>query len=86
MAKEVDAKYGEKTRYHFLVGIRVTDAWVGTGIGADTTTQVADLARFLERSGIPPSVWSTQLKVIQSKASGTDLAKLAQAIDEHLKR
>ena len=86
LAKEVDAKYGEKTRYHFLVGIRVTDAWVGAVIGADIKTQVTDLASFLERSGIPTSVWSTHLKAIQAEASGTDLGKLAQAIDEHLKR
>jgi hypothetical protein len=86
LAKELDAKYNEKTRYHFLVGIRVTDAWFGASIGADVKKQVTELASFLERSGITPSVWNTQLTAIQAKATDADLRKLAQALDEHLKR
>ena len=86
LAKEVKAKYGEKIQYHFLVGVRLTDVWVGAAIRAEMKVQVANLALFLERSGIPPALWSTQLKAIQTEPSRADVTKLAQAIDEHLKR
>jgi hypothetical protein len=86
LAKEVGAKYGEKTRYHFLAGIRMIDTWFGTLIGSDVNMQLSELAEFLAGSGIPPSVWSTQLKAIQAKPSEGDLTKLGEAIDQHLKR
>jgi len=86
LAKEVDAKHGEKARYHFLVGIRVTDAWFGASIKADVKTQVNDLASFLAKSGIPETVWSPQLTTITANATDADLSKLAQAIEQHLRR
>ena len=89
MAKEIDAKYGEKTRIHFHVGIRLTFALFGAAVGTDVTAVrsfVAQLASFLKSSGIPTSVWSTPLKAIQAKPSEPDLKKLDQAIDDHLFR
>jgi hypothetical protein len=86
MAKEIGAKHGEPVRNHFLVGVRMTDAWFGAAIGADVTTQVKDLGSFLTKSGIPPTVWSTQLTAIKVTAREPDLKQLAETIDAHLRR
>ena len=86
IAKEIGAKHGEPVRNHFLVGIRVTDAWFGAAIGADVTTQVKDLGSFLTKSGIPQTVWSTQLTAIKVTAREPDLKTLAETIDDHLRR
>jgi hypothetical protein len=86
MAKEIGAKHGEPVRNHFLVGVRMTDAWFGAAIGADVTTQLKDLGSFLAKSGIPQTVWSTQMTAIKAKASEPDLKKLADSIDAHLRR
>jgi hypothetical protein len=86
LAKEVDSKHGEKTRYHFLAGVRVTDAWFGAVIKSDVKTQLDDVGEFLAKSGIPDSVWSPQLTTIKAKTTDADLSKLAKAIDQHLRR
>ena len=86
IAKEIEAKHGAPIRNHFLVGVRMTDAWFGAAIGADVTTQVKDLGSFLTKSGIPQTVWSTQLTAIKVTAREPDLKKLADTIDDHLRR
>jgi hypothetical protein len=86
LAKDLQARHGEPVRNHFLVGVRLTDAWFGTAIGADVTTQVTDLSSFLAKSGIPRTVWNAQLTAIKAKATEADLRKLAQSIDAHLRR
>ena len=89
MAKEIDAKYGEKTGIYFHVGGHLTFALFGAAVGMDATVVksfVARLASSLKSSGIPTSVWSTPLKAVQAKPSEPDLKKLDQAIDDHLFR
>lgn len=86
LGMKVQAQHGEKARYHFLAGHRMTYTWFGAVIGSDVKNHLATLAGLLERSGIPSSVWNTQLAAIQAKPSEAGIKQLADAIDEHLKR
>jgi pyruvate/2-oxoglutarate dehydrogenase complex dihydrolipoamide acyltransferase (E2) component len=82
--KALKAKQGDKAGAAFGAGARFTDSGVATRLEMPTSGMLADLETYLTYSGVPESVWKTDLASIKAHPDVEQIERLAHAVEKYL--